>query len=226
MPKAILNHTTSESARAAKDFHTAAFLTSLEAAEARPFGGPVNDFAQQLLRISGFQDDELGYQISTGLCTTLNVGRNTLTVLTDVCVVDLHQIMLLTTQDRQRDEQGTHAKAVPQLVGQCVSAFVWNNEIRLAAGLPKQEALLIPGIILKGTTPEFYLLEVTGELVIPIGMNAHPELPVKLLSLSVDYPDGPVAGMCSLRNRRNALIYFEAFKCLVLEQQKKTNGKL
>ena len=72
----------------------------------------------------------------------------------------------------------------------------------------------MPGIILASTTPTFYKIPVTSNLVRHVRHGIYPPEPTVV---SVQVPDLPHhnEGMKSLENRQALLRYYEAFKRIV-----------
>ena len=164
----------------------------------------VVDFAVCLLTL-------LGYAFRTRMIRTqvdvpLTICGEQCHATTDVCVVDEDDILLLVQEDKQHKER---KDLEPQLVAQAIAAFQTNNTRRTRVlGQVANDAKVMPGIILIGSSPTFYKIPVTKDLAqavaqgrfsaIPIVVYAHlPAMPRPAHRLS--------EGMKPLDNRRHIL---------------------
>jgi hypothetical protein len=68
----------------------------------------------------------------------------------------------------------------------------------------------MPGIVLAGTTPTFYKIPVTNNLVRHVRHGIYPSEPTVVSAQVPDLPDN--GGMKPLENRQALLRYYEAFK--------------
>ena len=97
------------------------------------------DFAVELFRVLGYVGRRR--HARTRKESPLPICRETRHAKTDVCIVDRlrNRVLVLVQEDRPRGEQpeGTFADTEALLIVQSVAAFVYNNEIRRASGLPE-----------------------------------------------------------------------------------------
>ena len=81
----------------------------------------------------------------------------------DVCVVDRNrEIFLLVQEDKSHLEE---ADPEPQLIAEAIAAFQYNNSRLQRIGLHPIQAKTFPGITMIGSTPTFYKINVTQDLV-------------------------------------------------------------
>jgi hypothetical protein len=174
----------------------------------------VDDFAVHLLTV-------LGYVPRTRMARTradipLRICGEHRHAKTDVCIIDLDDIVLLVQEDKQHKEL---KDPEPQLIVEAIAAFQNNNWRRVyLLGHDAIPSKVIPGITLVGSSPTFFKVLVTAELaraveygvfpVTPTIVHAHlPALPRPARRLS--------EGMKPLDNRRQILSCYEAFKRFV-----------
>ena len=106
----------------------------------------VVDFAVELFRALGYVGRRR--HARTRKVLPLPICRETRHAKAGVCIVDRlrNHVLLLVQEDRRYGEQpeGIFADTEAQLVAQSVAAFVYNNEIRRASGLPELQAKVSP----------------------------------------------------------------------------------
>ncbi|KAJ6534526.1 hypothetical protein DFH09DRAFT_1180679 [Mycena vulgaris] len=132
----------------------------------------------------------------------------------DVSIIDrnLDDIRLLLHEDKRF---GGAADAYAQLIADAIAAYQVNQSTRTASGLPRSQSLVVPGILLVGTSPTFYKVPLTEEFVRCVECGEYPDTPT---IVAVHLPDLPrpqrrwVEGMKPLDNRRIILECYEAFK--------------
>lgn len=97
----------------------------------------VDDFAVELFRLLGYVGRRRYARTRKDL--PLPICGQTRHAKTDVCIIDRlrNHILLLVQEDKRYGEQGTFADTEAQLIAEAVAAFVYNNEIRRANGLPE-----------------------------------------------------------------------------------------
>ncbi|KZP11508.1 hypothetical protein FIBSPDRAFT_962263 [Athelia psychrophila] len=135
----------------------------------------------------------------------------------DVSIIDrsLDDVILLVQEDRRF---GGATDAYTQLIAEAIAAYQVNQSTRTASGLPRLQSLVIPGILLAGTSPTFYKVPLTEVLVRCVERGEFPNTPT---IVAVHLPDLPrpsrrrVEGMKPLDNRRIILQCYEAFKALI-----------
>ena len=126
-------------------------------------------------------------------------------------VVDEDDILLLVQEDKRHKER---KDPEPQLVTQAIAAFQTNNTRRTRVfSQVVNDAMVMPGITLVGSSPTFYKIPVTKEFAqgqfpaAPIVVYAH--LP------AVPRPARLSEGMKPLENRWHILACCEAFRQFV-----------
>ncbi|KAJ6534456.1 hypothetical protein DFH09DRAFT_1043492 [Mycena vulgaris] len=135
----------------------------------------------------------------------------------DVSIIDrnLVDIILLVQEDKYF---GGAADAYAQLIAGAIAAYQANQSTRTASGLPRLQSLVVPGILLVGTSPTFYKVPLTEEFVRCVERGEYPDIPT---IVAVHLPDLPrpqrrwVEGMKPLDNRRIILECYEAFKAFL-----------
>ncbi|KAJ7743911.1 hypothetical protein DFH07DRAFT_33529 [Mycena maculata] len=135
----------------------------------------------------------------------------------DVTIIDrtLDDIILLVQGDTR---SGGATDAYAQLIAGAIAVYQTNQSTRTASGLPRLQRLVVPGILLVGTTPTFYKVPLTEELVQCVERGEYPNTPT---IVAVHLPDLPrphrrwVEGMKPLDNRRIILKCYEAFKAFL-----------
>ena len=107
----------------------------------------------------------------------------------------------------------------PLLIAEAIAAFAMNNEIREnKLGLPPLQSGVIPGITLKGTSPTFYKIPVTVDLVTAVAEGRFPEDETVVHAYVPELPRPDrreIEGMKPLDNRRIIFSCLEAFKQFV-----------
>ncbi|KAF9519453.1 hypothetical protein BS47DRAFT_1288244 [Hydnum rufescens UP504] len=174
----------------------------------------VDNFVVELFRVLGYVRRERIARTRADL-SLLICGENRHTK-TDVCIIDRSQndILLLVQEDKKL-ELNEPANARAQLVAEAVAAFNENNAQREVAGL---HPLVMPGIVMVGTSPAFFKIPVTQTLSTHIRHGTYPEEETR-----VTYCYPPISrpshrrteGMKPLDNRRQILRCYEAFKVIV-----------
>jgi hypothetical protein len=192
------------------------FLYYLREVMAVPPGeeSAVDDFAAHLLRITKY--DTLSHFIRQRKDIPLFMCGVQTHAKTDVCVVSADQTILLLVQEDKRHLATVDAE--PQLIAEAIAAFQTNNLSLRAIGLPPIQQKIIPGIIMIGSTPTFYKIPVTQDLVEAIETAQFPRDLTMVYSLVP--PVNNILrlrqdGMKPLNNRAVILGCFEAFKQFV-----------
>ncbi|KAJ7079721.1 hypothetical protein B0H15DRAFT_804287 [Mycena belliarum] len=135
----------------------------------------------------------------------------------DVSILDrsMDDIILLVQEDKRL---GGPTDAYAQLIAEAIAAYQVNQSTRTASGLPRLQSLVVPGVLLVGTSPTFYKVPLTEELVRCVERGEYPTTPT---IVAVHLPDLPrphrrwVEGMKPLDNRRIILECYEAFKAFI-----------
>ncbi|TFK81058.1 hypothetical protein K466DRAFT_532260 [Polyporus arcularius HHB13444] len=137
---------------------------------------------------------------------------------TDVCLIDRQQndIILLVQEDKSLG--GNLSSAECQLVAEAIAAFAQNNKRRQLCDMPIIESKVMPGITLIGTTPIFYKIPVSVELVRHVARGTYPSHST-IVSGHVPAVPRPFRryseGMKPVDTREAILRCYEAFKAVV-----------
>jgi hypothetical protein len=220
VPDAILKTYSSEAAEASNDMETYGFLRCMEDVMVPgALKSAVDNFALELFRLTRYHNFALGYYAKFGVEFTLRVCDQDRIVQTDVCIVDRNNICLVVQEDRQNAKNPRELPRLGQLVTKAIAAFDNNNRLRDSMGKKLLSDYLMPGIIMRGTTPFFYKIKVTQDLVNSVEKGERPTQPTKIYQHRALLPLGPKRGMIPLANRKVGLEYYEALKVLVFQIQ-------
>lgn len=114
--------------------------------------------------------------------------------------------------------KGHATLAEAQLMAQAIAAFQCRNRDRRRARLAPIETQVVPAIVMNGTSPSLYKIEVTAGMVECVQTAQVPPKVTSMLRLQIPFPRSEVAhveGMIPLDNRKITLSYLEAFKAFV-----------
>jgi hypothetical protein len=171
----------------------------------------VDDFAAHVLGLLGFDLADRFIRQRKDIPLFICGGQTH--AKTDVCVVDRNLGILLLVQEDKRHLEGVDPE--PQLIAEAIAAFQYNNaRLQSIQEHPFQE-MTIPGIIMIGSTPTFYKIKITQDLVDAIETSQYPTDLTTVFKLvpPVDDPDQlSENGMRPLDNIAVILGCFEAFK--------------
>ncbi|KAF8524621.1 hypothetical protein BU17DRAFT_42813 [Hysterangium stoloniferum] len=174
----------------------------------------VDDFAVHLLTL-------LGYVPRTRIARTqadipLTICGQECHTKTNVCIVDLDDILLLVQEDKRHKEP---KDPEPRLIAKAIAAFQTNNYRRThILGQAPIVHKVMPGITLKGTSPIFYKIPVTTQLAQSVALGVYPAAPTVVHAHlpAVARPARRLSeGMKPLDNRSTILACYEAFKIFV-----------
>jgi hypothetical protein len=174
----------------------------------------VDDFAMQLLRAIGYRSRgrflRSRKDIPLFICGVWTHAK------TDVCVMDQDDILLLVQEDKRHLEVGDPR---PQLIAEAIAAVQMNNIKReTVLGLPPLEFRQMAGITMIGTSPTFFKIPVTSQLLQAVQLGDYPVTPT-VVAMHIPNIPRPARrlseGMRPLDNRRSILACFEAFKQFV-----------
>jgi len=178
----------------------------------------VDDFAVLLLRALGYNTPR-GRVLRTRKDIPLVICGENRNAITDVCVIDVGQneeILLLVQEDKRHMD---NSDPEPQLIAEAIAAFAANNQTRQQTfSQPLLDSKIMAGITMKGTTPIFYKIKVTAELVTNVGGGVYPQAATTVYAHVPDVPRPNrrwAEGMKPLDNRRVILSCYEAFKQFV-----------
>ena len=175
----------------------------------------VDNFAIQLLRVMGYLGRALGGNLRSRKDIPLFICGGWRHAKTDVCVMDRTGHLLLVQKDKR------HLEVVdpkPQLVAKAIAAVQSNNRTRDLLGLDPLDIKVMAGITMTGTSPTFFKIPVTLELIEAIQRGEYPATPTVV---AMHYPAVPrpahrlSEGMRPLDNRRCIRACFEAFRQFV-----------
>ena len=138
---------------------------------------------------------------------------------TDVCVIDRNlEIPVLLVQEDKSYLEVEVPDPKPQLIAQAIAAFQHNNTHLQRMGVQPIRAKTMPGITMMGSTPTFYKIAMTQDLVDAVETAEYPASPAimhKLIPPVDDLARLSQNGMKPLNNRAVILGCFEAFKQFV-----------
>jgi hypothetical protein len=174
----------------------------------------VDDFAMLLFRALGYT--RRGRVLRSRKDISFVVCGEWKHAKTDVCILDDFQILLLVQEDKRHLEA---TDPEPQLIAEAIAAFSANNQTRKQAlGMAPLTSKVMAGITMTGTSPTFYKINVTQELVDAISAGGYPQ------TATIVYAHVPAIprpnrrwseGMRPLDNRQIILSCYEAFKKFV-----------
>ncbi|KAH9046184.1 hypothetical protein EDB84DRAFT_1629828 [Lactarius hengduanensis] len=196
------------------------FFAYMEDAMAIPPGEEsfVGDFAAFVLRMMRYDEGRrvvhLRREMGSEMC-----GQR-LDAKADVCVMERSgtgaKYLLLVQEDKYHLSKDDPE---PQPIAGAIAAFYETNRALKAAGLPKLQSKTFAGITMVGTTPTFYKIPVTNEMLISLATSQYPSqvTTVERLVPPVPFPERLVSdGMKTLSNRRIILQCSEAFRQFVV----------
>jgi len=179
----------------------------------------VDDFTMHLLLALGYAEMNSGRSVRTHKDLPLFISGEWRHAKTDVCVIDRNQnSIVLVVQDSQEDKRYMEGDPIPLLVVQTIAAFQHNNHIRQQSGLPPFNNKVMPGITMIGTSPIFFKVDVSNELLSAIESGQWPGYPGGPTIVEMHVPVIPrpprrfSEGMQHLDNRSVILACLEAFK--------------
>lgn len=172
----------------------------------------VDDFTMQLLRVMGHAGRALGRDLRSHKDIPLFICGEGRYAKTDVCVMDANGYLLLVLEDKRHLEI---MDPVPQLIAAAIAAVQSNNRNRDLRSLDPLDVKVMAGITMTGTSPTFFKIPVTLELIEAVQRG---EYPTATTVVAMHRPEVSRRarrlheGMRPLDNRRCILACFEAFK--------------
>jgi hypothetical protein len=172
----------------------------------------VADFAIHLLRAMGYGGRASGRDLRTSKHIPVYILGEWKFVKADVCVLDRDEYVLLVQENKQYK---TTIDPGPQLIFKAVAAVLYNNQMRRRLALDPVDVNVMAGITMTGSSPTFFKVPVTTELLEAVQTGKSPATPTVV---AVHYPELPrptqrlTEGMRPLDNRRSILACFEGFK--------------
>jgi hypothetical protein len=170
----------------------------------------IEDFAQALFRLMRYQSR--GFLLRSRVDLTFFMCGEEHNALTNVCVEDENEILLIVQDDKRCVGRG-HPEA--QLVAEAIAGFYQNNLRRAKHKRPLMKSGSMAGVTMCGTSPIFYKIPITQDLVDCIKLGMEPNTETKVLRHVPFFPDGFDKGMVPLGNRLLALKCYDAFKAFV-----------
>jgi len=175
----------------------------------------VHDFVMQLLRVMGYTGRALRRDLRSRKDIPLFICGEWRHAKTDVCVMDTNGFLLLVQEDKR------HLEIVdpsPQLIAEAIAAFQSNNRTRDILGVDPLDVKVMAGITMTGTSPAFFKIPVTLELIEAVQRGEYPATPTVVVMHRPEVPRPArllSEGMRPLDNRRCILACFEAFRQFV-----------
>jgi hypothetical protein len=169
----------------------------------------IENFVQALFWLMRYQVQPFLMRSCVGL-TFFMCGEER-NALTNVCVVDENQILLII-QGKQWVGTGD---SEAELVAGAIAAFYHNNLSPAEDEFPLRKSGIMAGITMRDTSPIFHKIPITQDLVDCVAMGVEPSTDTKVLKHAPLFPDGFDKGMIPLRNRLVALKCYDAFKAFV-----------
>ncbi|GLB41631.1 hypothetical protein LshimejAT787_1002310 [Lyophyllum shimeji] len=196
----------------------------------------VRDFTAHLLHLLGYTEPKPSAQHSEQASDEPRVikkdydlplfmcGR-TVHALADVCLLvpDMEHhhsdtVLLIAKASRTGSSPTTDDTAAgveARLIAQAIAAYQSQNRTRGRARLSPTEKHTVPGLIMAGTMPVLYKIEISGELAECVQTAQVPTTTTKVQRLIMP-GEGPAReGMIRLENRKVMLGCLEAFKALI-----------
>lgn len=172
----------------------------------------INDFAKEILRALGYEKRGLILRSHYAIPLLIGGEPNRL-AQTGVCLLQGSSTILLVVQgdktaDNVRDPE-------PQVIAEAIATFQCNNRTRARLGEPELDSMTIPGIVMIGTRPIFYLVPVTRELSEAVITAQYPHSPTTVQKFVVTSNTRRLSeGMESPDFRQLALQHYAAFHTL------------
>lgn len=212
------------------------FFASLQAASVPSDvqDAAIRDFTSHLLRLLGYtQPHSFMQQTSHERRVVLRdydlplymCGR-TVHALADVCLLSRNTfahhgsdtVLLIANASPTTRSSTTNASAScaeARLVAQAIAAYQYQNRTRGRAHLLPAEKHVVPGLIMVGTMPVLYKIEITAELVECVQTGQVPRTTTKVQRLRLPLKGSAHKGMIAVENRKVMLACLEAFKAFV-----------
>jgi hypothetical protein len=210
----LLNHLTANEMADDESYHVVNYM-DLAMNPVPSEESAVDDFTMQLLRVMGYMDRALGRVLRSRKDIPLFICGEWRHAKTDVCVMDTNGYLLLVQEDRRHLET---VEPEAQLIAQAIAAVQSNNRTRDLLGMGPLNVKVMAGITMTGTSPAFFKIPVTLELIEAVRRGEFPATPTVVAMHRPDVPRPArriSEGMRPLDNRRPILACFEAFRQFV-----------
>jgi hypothetical protein len=180
----------------------------------------VHDFAAELLRACGY----------TGRGRLVRTRKEILFLTcgeykyaeADACILnDKDEVILLVHENKLHLDHAILTDPEAQFIAGAIAAFAENRYKRERSHSSLCQFKTMPGIILHGTSPTFYKIPLSDDLVTAVERGQYPKQETVILTHRPDVLPRARAhrqcyeGMKPLNNRRVILSCFEAFKQIV-----------
>ena len=181
----------------------------------------VHDFAAELFRACGYTGR--GRLVRTRKDIYVLTCSEDKYTKVDACILnDMDEVILLVHEDKWHFDNAILSHPECQLIAEAIAAFAANtNELndlrscRSESPPPPCQFKVMPGIILNGTSPTFYKIPVSKNLVTAVKCGQYPKQETVVLAHTPDVLPRTEESMYPLENRRVILSCFEAFKRFV-----------
>jgi phosphoenolpyruvate-protein kinase (PTS system EI component) len=127
--------------------------------------------------------------------------------------VDREGVIVLLVQEDKTDSEMGDPEA--QLFAKAVAAIQSQNKLLRNSGLPPVKAKVMAGIIMSGSAPIFYKIDITAALLKAIETGQYPAQVTVIHKFEPTVAGLRAEGMRSLENRAVLLSCFEAFKAFI-----------
>ena len=176
----------------------------------------VDDFMMHLLLALGYAEMNSGTSVRTRKDIPFYICGEWRHAKADVCVIERYKnTVILLVQCSHEDKRYMEDDPIPQLVAKAIATFQHNNHIRQQSGLQPLDSKVVPGITMIGTSPIFFKVNVSADLLssIEIGRFSRTATVVEMHIPEIPSPPNRFSeGMRLLDNRSVILACFEAFK--------------
>jgi len=137
-----------------------------------------------------------------------------------VYLTDVDEVILLVHENKCHFDNAILSRPECQLIAEAIAAFAANTDDSRFCNSPLYQFKIMPGIILNGTSPTFYKIPVSKNLVTAVQDGHYPKQETVVLAhrpAVVPSARRPCSdeGMNPLDNRRLIFSCFEAFKRFV-----------
>ncbi|PPQ71076.1 hypothetical protein CVT25_007864 [Psilocybe cyanescens] len=202
--------------------HNARLIKLVDLVMLRSWGeSAIVDFTVELLQLTGY--DHQNRLARRRIDMPLFLCGKWRHMKTDVCLMDCKQnnILLVVQGDKWlEDREPLNARA--RLVAEALAAFTKNNANRQSSPLESKVNIpvlltvsVMPGIVMVDTTPIFFKIPVTQELVTHVQQGTYPPTPTIATYCFPPLPCHISDGMKPLSNRHQILSCCEAFKTII-----------
>ncbi|RDB16335.1 hypothetical protein Hypma_003072 [Hypsizygus marmoreus] len=108
-----------------------------------------------------------------------------------------------------------HPDPEPPLIAQAIATFQAHNRSRRLMRLPPVEKQVVPAVLMRGSAPVLYRIEVSAGMVECVQTGRVPERVSSVMRMKVPLPQDKEEGIMPLENRKIAFGCLEAFKAFL-----------